>query len=100
MGVPRAYHDDVILKNRLLNACSDVESCRLARHKVSPKYPIDGLIFSFEVHVVNSDVPILLSLADMDKLDVWYNNLTDVLTHRATGATAKITREFGHPFLQ
>lgn len=34
--LPRAFHDDKIIKSRLLNSCANVRACRLARKNVSP----------------------------------------------------------------
>ena len=35
LALPRAYHDDTLLKNRLLNACAGVRACDFARQKVA-----------------------------------------------------------------
>ena len=40
---------------------------------------IDTLVGSVEFHVVKADTPFLLCLADMDSLEVYYNNLENVL---------------------
>eukprot|EP00171_Calliarthron_tuberculosum_P004960 IDg4960t1 len=61
-------------------------------------FPMNGTILSFNVHVVDADVPLLLSLADMDALKLHYNNLNDTLNHRDTRTHVSITRVFGHPF--
>jgi hypothetical protein len=58
------------------------------------KTPI-GLV---DFHVVKADTPFLLCLADMDRLRVYYNNVTDTLIGPAI-TTLPITRRFGHPFL-
>jgi hypothetical protein len=67
---------------------------------VTVKTPI-GLV---DFHVVKADTPFLLCLADMDRLQVYYNNITDTLTGPATALGSKhitlpIVRRFGHPFL-
>jgi hypothetical protein len=36
-------------------------------------------IGDIEFHIVDTSTPFLLSLADMDKLEVYFNNLTDQL---------------------
>jgi len=58
------------------------------------KTPIGPVDF----HVIRADTPFLLCLADMDRLRVYYNNVTDTLIGPAT-ITLPITRRFGHPFL-
>lgn len=62
-------------------------------------FPVNNVILKFSLHIINSDLPILLSLADMDRLRVHYNNLADKLYHVPTGYFARISRIFGHPFL-
>ena len=54
--------------------------------------------------MVKADTPFLLCLADMDRLQVYYNNVTDTLIGPATALGSKyvtllIIRRFGHPFL-
>ena len=55
--------------------------------------PIGNLSF----HVVDADTPFLLSLHDLDKLNVYYNNLSNMLIGKNT--TWPVIRKFGHPFL-
>ena len=67
---------------------------------VKVKTPI-GLV---NFHIVKADTPFLLCLADIDRLQVYYNNVTDTLIGPATTLESKhitlpITRQFGHPFL-
>ena len=51
-----------------------------------------------EFHIMPSKTPFLLSLADMDKLKVYYNNISDFLV-TSTGKTVPVVRRFGHAFL-
>jgi hypothetical protein len=67
---------------------------------VKVKTPIGPVDF----HIVKADTPFLLCLADMDRLQVYYNNVTDTLIGPVTAPESKyitlpITRRFGHPFL-
>src|SRR6266700_6246564 len=67
---------------------------------VAVKTPI-GLV---DFHVVKADTPFLLCLVDMDRLQVYYNNVTDTLIGPAIAPGSKhvtlpITRQFRHPFL-
>src|SRR6266516_285391 len=52
---------------------------------------------SIEFHIVKADTPFLLCLADMDALEVYYNNLRNVLI--APTKSVPVFRRFGHPFL-
>ncbi len=61
--------------------------------------PIGGITLTFDLHVDDAEVLILLSLADMGRIKLYYNNLTDFLHHTPSGACAKVTRQFGHPFI-
>ena len=58
---------------------------------------VESPIGNIDFHVVEADTPFLLCLADMDRLRVHYNNVTDVLI-TPTGELP-IVRRFGHPFL-
>jgi hypothetical protein len=58
---------------------------------------VDSPIGKVHFHVVHADTPFLLCLADMDSLQVYYNNLKDIIITR-TGAV-QVVRRFGHPFL-
>ncbi len=44
-------------------------------------FPVGPVLLTIDILVVDADVPILLSLADMDRLHISYNNLDDKLTH-------------------
>jgi len=65
---------------------------------------VKTLISLVNFHIVKADTPFLLYLADIDRLQVYYNNITDTLTSPATALGSKyitllITQRFGHPFL-
>jgi len=65
---------------------------------------VKTLIGLVDFHIVKADTPFLLCLADMDRLQVYYNNITDTLTSPITALGSKhitllIIRRFGHPFL-
>ena len=61
--------------------------------------PIGDMFVSFDIHVVDADIPILFSLADLDKNQLFYDNTKDLLIHRPTGNFARVTRKFGHPLV-
>ena len=50
-----------------------------------------------EFYVMTAKTPFLLSLADMDKLGVYFNNLTDTLI--TSQGNVPVVRRFGHCFL-
>jgi hypothetical protein len=50
-----------------------------------------------EFHVVKADTSFLLSLADMDRLKVYFNNVENLLIGKIK--TLSIIRRFGHGFL-
>ena len=65
---------------------------------------VKTLIGLVDFYIVKVDTPFLLCLADMDRLQVYYNNIIDTLIGPITALKSKytillITRRFGHPFL-
>ena len=50
-----------------------------------------------QFHIVDAYTPFLLSLADMDALGVYFNNLTNQLVTRQ--GSVLVARRFGHSFL-
>ena len=58
---------------------------------------VNSPIGTVEFHVVYADTPFLLSLADMDRLRVKFDNLTNTLI--TPYKTVAVIRQFGHPFM-
>ena len=58
---------------------------------------IKTLIGPVDFYVIKADTPFLLCLTDIDKLRVYYNNVTDTLIGPAF--TLPVIRRFRHPFL-
>jgi hypothetical protein len=58
---------------------------------------VNSLIGKVHFHVVHANTPFLLCLADMDSLQVYYNNLKDIII-TCTGAV-QVVQRFGYPFL-
>ena len=50
-------------------------------------------------HIMTSDTPFLLSLADLDRLGVYFNNMTNHLVTTNSSQGIPVIRRFGHPFL-
>jgi hypothetical protein len=55
--------------------------------------PLGILVF----HVVEADTPFLLSIHDLDKIGVYFNNLTNQLVQGQTNWL--VIRKYSHPFL-
>ena len=65
---------------------------------------VKTLISLVNFYIVKADTPFLLYLIDIDRLQVYYNNITDtvigpVTTLGSKHVTLLIIRRFGHPFL-
>ena len=65
---------------------------------------VKTLISLVNFYIVKADTPFLLCLIDIDRLQVYYNNVTDTIIGPATTLGGKhitlpIIRQFGHPFL-
>lgn len=51
-----------------------------------------NLCFSFNAHVVDADTPSFLSVDDMDRLEIYYYNLTNLIIHKQSDEKAKVSR--------
>lgn len=61
---------------------------------------MNKIILQFNIHIIEVSVPLLLSLADMNRLGIFYNSLTSQLVHSEAGKTTQIERFYGHPFIR
>ncbi len=61
-------------------------------------FPFNGINLFYDAHVEDSDVPLLLSFEDMDKLKLHFNYIMNQLYHIPSGTSVLITPQFGHPF--
>ena len=59
---------------------------------------VETPIGQVQFHIMLSKTPFLLSLDDMDKLRVYFNNLTNCIV-TSTGRHVPVVRRFGHSFL-
>jgi hypothetical protein len=50
-------------------------------------------------HVLEAATPFLLSLSDLDRLNVYFDNLRNVLIGPKPKMTTPVIRKFGHPFI-
>ncbi|KHJ34719.1 hypothetical protein EV44_g3150 [Erysiphe necator] len=51
-----------------------------------------------EFHVIKVDTPFPMSIADLDRLGAYYNNVNDILVTK-TSESLPVIRHFGHSFL-
>ena len=58
---------------------------------------LDILIRTAEFYIVDTDTPFLLYLQDIDKIGVYYNNITDKIIY--PGGSYPIIYRFSHPFI-
>jgi hypothetical protein len=58
---------------------------------------VKTLISPVNFYVIKADTPFLLCLIDIDRLRVYYNNVTNTLISPAL--ILLVIRRFGHPFL-
>lgn len=56
-------------------------------------FPVEDIWFTIVVYVIEADVPMLLTLADMDRLNTSYEKNIDILTNKSSGARAHIERK-------
>lgn len=60
---------------------------------------VDTPIGTIQFHVIEAMTPFLLSLKDMDNLDIFFDNTKNIVVRREPYMTAPVVRRFGHPFL-
>lgn len=63
------------------------------------KFPMNKIILQFNIHIIDDDVPLLLSLASMDRLRIFDKNLTNLLLHNRSEETTQVKRFYGHPLI-
>ncbi len=62
-------------------------------------FPFNAFLLSYDTHIVDGDIPLLLSIAAMDKLKLHFNYIIYELYHELFPALAfLITQQFGHLF--
>lgn len=77
-------------------AIDTIRSSRVAKFD----FPLNSLLVSFEVHIVNKDVPVLLSIDYMDSLSIYLNNLENRLVHPGSGSSWRIVPLCSHPYVR
>jgi hypothetical protein len=56
-------------------------------------------IGTIQFHILEVMTPFLLSIKDMDRLGIYFNNTKNILVGPSRGMTTPVSRRFGHPFL-
>lgn len=59
----------------------------------------NNLMIKVKMYNIDEDIPLLLSLANMDQADIFYINLYDKLIQPESGEVFSVTRFYPHPFL-
>lgn len=68
----------------------------ISENITNPSFYLSDLWSSFDVCIVTADVPILLNILYVDKLDICYNNFFDEMVHDAFRQSSRGTRRFEH----
>lgn len=63
-------------------------------------FSLGNFWMSFDIHVVSTNIPIILAINDIDLPGVYFNNLTNKLTHCKSGISASTVRLRGHAYLK
>lgn len=56
------------------------------------KFTASDIWISFDMHVVDAPISMLMCVANMYKIDMYFNNVTNILVHTAFGRHASIFR--------
>jgi hypothetical protein len=88
--------DDLIdeIKAEIINVQFDIESIFSLRSII-----IDTSIELVKFHVIKTDTSFLLSLADMNRLKVYFNNVGNILFMIIKNRSLSMIRRFDHDFL-
>lgn len=52
------------------------------------------------MHIIDKDVPLLLLLPDMERVQIFHSNLTNQLVHNEVGDTTYVDRFYIYPFIR
>lgn len=63
------------------------------------QFPLSDIILEVSMHIIDDDVPLLLSLADMARLGFYAKNQVDQLVHPKFVEATQVKRHHGHPFI-
>ncbi len=51
-----------------------------------------GFVLCYKTHIVGGDIPLLLSIADMDKLKLYFRNISNELHHQPSGTSVTLSK--------
>ncbi len=91
-----SFIDLDVIKTETVNIQFDIESARSIKSLI-----IDTSFEVVKFHVIKTDISFLLSLADMNRLKVYFNNVKNILIMIAQfeKSSLSIIRRFDHEFL-
>lgn len=72
----------------------DVHTKSLGRAAID--FPLGPIWTTIEIYILPRFIPILLSLRDMDKLGVYFDNIDNLLVHKQSNMSQTVERHFGH----
>lgn len=95
----RATGQPLCIDENIQVCCRFGISATKSRETAQISFPFNNLILQVKIRIIEKDVSLLLSLADPDRLGVFYDNIDDKLVHKQNGDTAIVTRFHDHLFL-
>jgi hypothetical protein len=101
------YDQYLACKKAYKNVLLDKSTAGTAHIKFGAGEPLQSIgsidlqtpIGNIRFHVIEASTPFLLSLRDLDRLNIYFDNTRDVLVGPTPNQTTPIIRRFGHPFL-
>lgn len=60
---------------------------------------MNEILLEISVPIIDEYLPITLSLADMDELSIYFNNLSNDVIHQSSQEKTTVKRFYGHPFV-
>lgn len=74
--------------------------CHRAFGVTNIRFATGTTFFNFEIYLVDLYLPILFSVANMDRMQVSLNKVRNILIQEDNGLSAPIKRQYGHPFVR
>lgn len=59
---------------------------------------MEGIMISFDIHILKADLPIILSIEDMENMGIFLDNLSNLLQNYRLGRSIPVIGKVGHPF--
>lgn len=85
------------IENTRKGLCSFGVGREMSKGSGKVRCTLGKIFFEFSVNVFDADVPLLMSIDDLDLLKIYLDRTTNKIVHVPTGMTSKITRKFVHP---